>query len=305
MDISPLENTWDRANQEAIERRFRELDELQYLFEAPVRLVSGDTIPASELWGRFAASPDGEHMYSKQPYRFAQFSYEQRQMLADLGMDVNPLLHQTETGVYTAMILHAQYAETGTFPVETTDIGTVMFTTWIHDGGETTEPNTVAKAGGAVGDIPYGQKTTENRMQEAKVRAVNVKNYFSDVAPDVLDKSEAIIAHTDTSKAHMVCEAAHMIQAYNTGELARDTVDDMMKAKRGPMTEAQADIVCKLVSLHIEVTKNVAPFVLHFADELVYAKQYAEQHGVRIIPGEEYEEAKALLPLIKQSLMAT
>lgn len=187
------------------------------LLYAPVETENGK-VPAIELAERYLCSPYATYMDDFQPLRFSgPYGYEPDHMIEDLGQNVFPVGHQLETGLYVALYLSRRHEAHGDYGFPKDQIGPLVLGALTHDSGETLEPSIVAATGAAIGDIPFGCKTPEERAGEALNRIAVDQQVFPDVDPDALAYKESIISHKDTTMAHEAYAAGHDFADYNTG----------------------------------------------------------------------------------------
>ncbi len=199
------------------------------LLSLPVPMCDGSRLPARQLADRAHDSTYGRFMRDEQPLRFAQrFAYGDRQtMLDELGDDLCPIGHQQELGWHLAQLIEKQRLFDPTFELSDEDAAVLMFTCLIHDMGEMTHDDVLRVTGAVVGDIPAGKKTPEDRMVEKNVRLFLYDTFYPDVDPDVIARTEAIIAHEDTTLLHDLFEAAHEAQTLETTLRARDVSEEL------------------------------------------------------------------------------
>ena len=195
------------------------------LTKASVLLKDGSTLSAAELASRFYDSDFGKAM-SKQPLRFVgRFGYEDDMMVSDLGYDVEPIGHQMELAFHVGAIIDSENDEGsfyGMLPDE--EVGILMLACILHDIGESTHPIVLASGIDPVGDIPAGDKTDADRVNEAAIRQLFYKVLFEDVDPTVVDRVEAIISHADDTHLHDLFDAGHVSQTLETSNFAYHTI---------------------------------------------------------------------------------
>lgn len=251
-------------------------DRLPYssLLEAPVATENGPVM-AIELAERYFRSPYATYMDTDQPLRFADpFGYDRQHMIEDFGTDVLPVGHQRLTGEYTAWVLQRQYDLTGRFPVDESEIGLVVLGGFLHDSGETKHPEVLAHTGAVCGDIPYGKKTDGHRAIEVAVRKFVWSRTIPDVDPEVVRRMEAMVAHTENSRAHDTYETAHSLQTFNTGLLAgRSVLREMNFYHFGqPMTRNRFEIR-QASALARAVVSSCLPSMIKYSAELQLGKE--------------------------------
>jgi hypothetical protein len=270
----------------------KERDSLEDYFSATVPSVFGDEIRVDELFKRMARSPYGQHIRT-QPLRFAKpehvFDREKKKEL--LEMDVDPLLHQFETGLFAARILKHQKDTTGEWPLHydgtpmtREEVGISILTPFGHDMGEVTEDSIkeameilseeLNKEIRVVGDIPYGEKTEEDRENESHVRIEIFKRRLPDVAPEVLCRMEQLIYHGEESVLHDLFEAEHIVQNFNTAYLA----------EKAAATEQNPLIREKLMNIRNDVHDKVTDAILGYAGQFTYVKEFVEFHKIGKTP---------------------
>jgi hypothetical protein len=156
------------------------------------------------------------------------------------------------------------------------EAGLLVFTGSIHDIGESMHPVIEAAVGSTVGDIPAGEKTTENRRVEKAVREFIYENVLPDVAPKVIERAEAIIAHQDDTILHEIFEVAHNMQSHVTAARARIVYErQMARVLDAQKTCSEPiDVVAMraLSRLHQEVVKTVGSRVEHDAREFIFPR---------------------------------
>jgi 5'-deoxynucleotidase YfbR-like HD superfamily hydrolase len=250
-----------------------ELERINRLLAAPVELIDGSQASADELWCRAFTSPYGSYMDS-QPLRFSHdFSYEPTKMITDLGMDVLPLEHQIGTGKFAAYIIDRE--ATGQQPFGDEEAGVIMFASLIHDMGESMHPDIQKQLGRVVGDIPYGRKSDDDRQAEAAVRHFIYRELYSDVPEATLATIESIIMH-EPSRLHDVFEAAHCLQALETGICARQRFFERWEAYlvNPRVDEAEEGRYRALAALADAVLKNMIPHAEHWANTFAFAAEF-------------------------------
>jgi hypothetical protein len=199
------------------------------LMSLPVRMSDGSHESADQLAYRAHNSAYGQHMRDEQPLRFTQrYDYADRStMLNELGTDLCPIGHQKELGWHMAQVIEKQRLFDPQFELSDDDAAILMFTCQIHDMGEMTHDDVLTATGAVVGDIPAGNKTPEDRLVEKNVRLFLYETFYSDVAKDVIEHAEAIIAHEDDTLLHELFEAAHEAQTLETTLRARAVSDEL------------------------------------------------------------------------------
>lgn len=242
------------------------------LTDSPVRMKDGSTISAEKLARRFYDSPIGQAMYD-QPLRYTtNFGYDQEDMRHDLGHDLCPIGHQMELPYHAGKVIEAEEAEGTIFaPRNQEEAGIVMLTALLHDCGEATH-EMISEAGlTPVGDIPAGYKTTEDRANEAAVRAFIWETIFHDVDPAVVERMEAIIAHKDTTYLHDLFEAAHLVQTLETSNFAYYRLAEERWSREGEVIDIAQDDAIRFSGLtgiarvaYLTAQKDVKKYY-HFA----------------------------------------
>lgn len=249
------------------------------LFDAPIMLKSGEA-SVLELWERFDQSPYGLHMDS-QPLRFAEhYGYDRTAMIADLGADVVPRYHQYETGLYVARLLSEERRQHSLLGLNDEQAALLAFTATIHDMGETTHPEIEAEVGGVVGDIPYDEKTEENRRIESAVRAALYRRLYADLPECTLQRVESIVSHQDKTLLHEVFEAAHTLQSYMTAVRAHITFEkglaQMLEFANTDSPRVISEGLESLGRLAIGVTGHMRPKVESYAGVFSFARTVAQ-----------------------------
>lgn len=195
---------------------------------ATQELISGDDLPVfeedslkesdvysySSLWQAYLDSDEGIY-HAAQPLRFsAVYGYDPLQMQHDLGPNVHPVKHMEVVHRAGQHVLLAEM-QGDRLTVDVRDIPLVRVVTGGHELGENTHP----RYGRVVGDIPYGQKTIEQRLYEQQVRLKVFEQFWPQIS--LLTRANAIIMHMPESvrdeAVHKVFEAAHQISDYRTG----------------------------------------------------------------------------------------
>lgn len=194
------------------------------LAQRVLALRSGESSSVAELRQRFFDSMYGKFMRSQQPLRYSQrYGYDPKQMESDLGDDVCPVLHQYNLLQYVQLLIDAEINDDTLFSSLTgEDITILSLACSIHDIGECTHPRLETYGLTLVGDIAYGNKTDEDRENEAKIRKFFYNRFFGDIDPTIIERVEAIISHNDLSILHTYYEAAHRLQELQTVNNAHD-----------------------------------------------------------------------------------
>lgn len=261
------------------------IDRLMGILDAPVNTVNG-LIPAFELGWRFCESEYGKYMMDNQPFRFAQyFGYDSARMEEDLGTDVLPLHHQLDNSMYVAWIIAAELEAIGRLHLDETEVGIAVFAALVHDMGESTHPRVLQQVGEVVGYIPHGEKTDHNREVEKAVREFMYNELFSDVDPAVIARIEALISHQEESVLHDILEAAHTLQAFETGTRAGFVfaawITEIIQARlRDEPLPREYSEVTQLANLYNIVTERLVPMVRYWANRFVYVKEFAKKYEV-------------------------
>lgn len=179
--------------------------------------ITGFEITYGSLFRRLYESPEGQHL-ARQDLRFAaHFGYEPRVMFAELGPDVHPLKHNLLTYMHVVDLISQQQKSTGQL-LPTEEKTVALIAAGIHDMGESMHPSLIEEAGGVVGDIPYGEKTDEDRAVEAAVRNILWGKYLSDLPQSLIARVEGVISHDDEhTLAHELYETGHNLGSYRTG----------------------------------------------------------------------------------------
>jgi hypothetical protein len=257
-----------------------------------------------DLLQRYIRSEYGQHQ-AGQPFRFTQFGLDNEVLLTDIGPDAHPIAHQYETAVMVTKILETERAS-GNLAITPTESGMVVFASGVHDTGECTHPS----LGRTVGDIPFGQKTPQNRRDEARVLQKVLEEVYPDVHAGVLLRMRLIIGHHDTSVLHDLYEAGHCLRTLEAGRrsgagvsIKRDqaildalaamatgnpgsvaatwleqfsqTVDPEVRA-RGP-----ADVLGDMHKLHAidkAIRSSMVTRAQGFAERFVYVREYVDEY---------------------------
>jgi hypothetical protein len=259
-----------------------ERDELEDYFSATVPSRLGGQIRVDELFKRMARSPYGQHIQT-QPLRFPKKGHEfdREKKLERLGMDVDPLLHQFEAGLFVARILNHQQKTTGELPLHydgapmsQRDASEAIITAFVHDMGEVTEGSIKQEVGRVVGDIEFGGKTDQDREDESSVRLAVFSRVLPDVSIETLGRMEALIYHKEDSVVHDLFEAAHIVQNFNTAYLA----------EKAATTEQDPAIREKLINIRNDVHDKVTDAILEYAGQFTYIKEFIDFHGIGKVP---------------------
>lgn len=210
--------------------------------ESPVLMADGSTLPALELAARFNDSEYGQSM-PDQPLRYeGRFKYEREDMRSDLGHDLCPIGHQMELPYHTGRLIDVERLDGtsyGELPEEL--LGTLVLTEMLHDCGESMHPRILELVGEVIGDVPAGQKTDHHRAVEAAVRSVIFAELFSDVHPDVMSQTEAVISHKDDGMLHDLFEASHAIQTVETSNYAHYRLNDYAWYRAGEPIQIESE----------------------------------------------------------------
>lgn len=269
-----------------------ERNELEEYFSLTVPSALGGGIRVDELCMRMARSPYGQHIQT-QPLRFSkpEHVFDREKKLELLGMDVDPLLHQVEAGLIAARILKHQKDTTDNWPLHydgspmTKEEAAISIATpFVHDMGEVTEDSIKkemekqvrknGRKGRVVGDIPYGEKTDEDREDESHVRIEVFARSLPDVDIETLCRMETIIYHGEESVLHDLFEAAHIVQNFNTAYLAEKAAE----------TEQDPIIREKLINIRNDVHDKVTDAILEYAGQFTFVKEFVEFHHIGKVP---------------------
>jgi hypothetical protein len=265
---------------------FEQETDLQEYLNAPVPLKGGSSASALDLLMRFAESEFGQHMATEQDLRYSQrFGFDRDRMLEYLGGDVNPLGHMHHTAILSAKILKAQVDKTGQLPIPEEKVGTLIFTDGRHDTGESIH-RFVAEKTPVVGDIPAGNKIHQNRIDEANVRKFfrEDREYaiWEDVADEAWIEGEDDIEHRDReTSTHRVSQTSHDI---GTHGVSIDAGSAYQKLKQDPNTDPH--VLRQLERLRRIVAPCVEEAIGQAGVYLVYANDYAMQHGIYVPPSD-------------------
>lgn len=264
------------------EDTFKQEKDLQDYLYAPVPLKNGGSAPAAELLLRFADSEFGKHMANDQQLRYTErFGFDRELMLEYLGRDVNPLGHMHHTAILSAKILKAQVDATGELPIPEEKVGTLIFTDGRHDTGESLHEFVAAKTP-VVGDIPAGDKTDQNRIDEANVRKFFREDekhaIWKDVANEVWSEGEADIEHRDRkARTHQVSQTSHDI---GTHEVAIHA--GIAHEKLRHVQDADLYTLRQLERLRRIVAPCVEEAIGQAGVHLAYARDYAMEQGIYV-----------------------
>ena len=257
---------------------------------APVETIDGP-VPVHQLLDRLYNGPHGQHMRG-QPLRFDKFSYDRERKLADQGMDVDPIGHQWEAALYGTYLLEDEMLVHGKLPdgLDESDAGLIIFILGVHDMGEDTHPDILATVGATVGDIPFGQKTDDDRATETAVRNYHWAKTFPDIPPELVERIETVITHRDKTILGDLYEAAHDLQAYATGLRAREAQQRILAAPSlGHMDQLIANINGEL---HNEVSEAMAGAVVRWADRFVFGQTFVTFHDLSLRALRSQQESK-------------
>jgi len=204
----------------------------------------------------------------------ASFGYSPDQMASDLRLDLRPRSHNRLAYLNAVNVVEQQ--NSGRQKVDIVEEGVALLSQRIHDIGEVVDPLVKSLAGGSVGDIPYGEKTAEDRLTESRVRQVLYDMFFSDYPAWLIERLEAVISHDDReSVAHDIAECGHMILTYNTGLSAvrlvlneREEAAETSLYISRPIEETE-----RLSSLGVTVTRRMHSKLQPFVDKGYVAAQ--------------------------------
>jgi 5'-deoxynucleotidase YfbR-like HD superfamily hydrolase len=172
----------------------------------------------SDLQPRYLQSEWGQQ-HANQPLRYSEhFGYDREQMLDDLGEDVNPIghmriVHNDMVGFGIDQVMHGSLLR----EISAADIAVARATALIHDVGESTHRDFRLLCGGTIGDIPYGQKTSEDRATERRITEKIITTLYADMPEWLQQRILSIIAHEEDSVTHTLLETAHAYGFYATG----------------------------------------------------------------------------------------
>jgi len=196
-----------------------------------IPMADGSMMSVHELRERFFTSEYGVHMYTQELRYAGRYGYDREMMKQDLGEDVCPVGHQYEVTEHLQHTLDSEEAAGSLVQLSDEEKAIVAFACSIHDIGECEHSDLAAAGITTVGDIPAGNKTDADRINEAAVRQFFYARFYDDVDPAIIERVEAIIAHRDDTILHELFEVAHEIQTL-------DTVARAEKALRAPYLES-------------------------------------------------------------------
>jgi hypothetical protein len=199
-------------------------------------------------------------------------------MVEDLGTDVLPLEHQMGTGEFAAYLIYRESTGQQRFTEEETAL--ILFASLIHDMGETMHPDIRDEVGRVVGDIPYGRKTDDDRQAESAVRYALYRRLYPDVPPATIVVVEGIIMH-EPSRLHDVFEAAHCLQALDTGIRAREKMlesEPALSATAGT-DETEERRYRTLAVLADDVLTSMISHCEHWAEKFVFAADFMNRYA--------------------------
>lgn len=175
----------------------------------PVKLV---------LRSFYAENPFGRHMAEQEPLRFSLHAYDQAQMHADLGANLNPARHQLEVARAVSLGLDLQQRHTGKLPIPLSETGKLVLTAGLHDIDESQHPQVNQNLGFTVGDIPFGLKTAQNLQDLAAIRSYVWHYAFPGLSESMFDYFDRLVAHAEPdSAAHRLLKLSHAIVELETG----------------------------------------------------------------------------------------
>jgi hypothetical protein len=209
----------------------------------------------------YLSSAEGAHQLG-QPLRYGRFGdYGRSAIVADLGDDLDPVLHMPVTEATFLRLASDEGDE-----ISPRDVYEGGLTLISHDIGENTHDRFVTQFGSVVGDIPQGCKTDEDRRVEGLIWDDLFAKYFGVALPaNRHQRIKELVTHQEDSDLHHALEAAHDTNSLRVGlragkialsELQQGNTDSDRFAILRPMSVT----VCINSSPRVE--KHAARFVL-------------------------------------------
>ncbi len=178
------------------------VDSQEYkLYVAETTYLDDSQIHAfQEPFLNYYESEFGQFHY-KQKLRFDQFRYDNLQMHADLGNDIQPLLHMPFTHDHVVRPMLSYQIRSGEHSeLSPESIRLLRQAAYFHDTGENEHPSLVDVCGGIVGDIAFDIKNSQSledkqktALLERKIREFFYEKHLRHMSDDELIALEEIV----------------------------------------------------------------------------------------------------------------
>lgn len=195
-------------------------------------LIIGDSIRLPELQGMsydglfddYALSIFGQHHQTQTPRFSKNFGYDPSMMVADLGDDVDPLLHglHTRVKVFEPLVYFQNVvADEEVEKFTPREIAVGRLATQFHDIGECEHPEIKATMQFVVGDIartPDQGKDLETEAKESKIRRFLFKTTVPALeASGLIPETEQIIQDEESGLVAKAFAVTEILGYYLTG----------------------------------------------------------------------------------------
>lgn len=193
----------------------------------------------------------GKH-FREQPHRYSsRYKVSKNITRQYIGPDASPIGHQvTLSNHYIPIVVQHEVG----YPLSPSDMALLRFVSDFHDIGESTHKSLTENELSPVGDIASGEKTAENKADEAAILNYLLSSYpFNRLDPEFINRAKEIISHKPSpadEHLHRLFEIAHHLQSFDTGIYVRYFVEHGQ-----PVGEENQDDFEKLQRL----SENVAP----------------------------------------------
>lgn len=165
---------------------------LEQLYPWLPKIIGHEGISLSSFYDKYRTSEYGQ-WHATQKLRFAQdHLYDARQMLADLGDDIDPVEHSWYTlENITLPFIEAQQEEGK--PYTQKEIMLLVLSTLLHDIGECTLPALRDAGFDPPGDIAILEKTRQNVVAEERIMRHIARKIWPDLPQVILDECACVV----------------------------------------------------------------------------------------------------------------
>lgn len=185
------------------------------------------TVNLSDVSRQFYLGDIGKH-FASQPYRYqSRHGLSNDALRRNAGIDTHPIGHQVLLARHYLDAVIGDGAH-GTFTAD--QITLARFTALFHEVGESTHASLLEAGFSPIGDIPHGEKTPEQKVEESIIRhhIFTTDEAFASIDPTFIERAEAIIAHHPTEgdeRIHELIETAHTLQGFDAAMTMRYSHD--------------------------------------------------------------------------------
>ncbi len=224
------------------------------------------------LFDRYADSELGEYHEGQVPRFIADFGYDEangyRQMVRDFGFNAHARDHMQSAAKATDALFVREYSVEGLKTLAQWlpphDFPVVRLVNPLHDVGENSSPALQKIAGGVVGDIAHGQKTSEDKALEAKIRKIIFEMFYADLPDAILERVEAISNHSEDSAAHQTYVWGHDLETDQTANIAAHRALAVLE-DGGPYDHRFNQLVRLARTVGARTRQELQPAVEHFS----------------------------------------